>query len=134
MCWFIAEIIWIHFMLKNMYFLLSFLLLTPDLQSCNWIKWCLMWIKETSKTNAETYSDFFFSTIAQRICYISCVHACIYTYTLKQIKVIFYRSQQDMIFPFNDSSKLTLSVHQLYRQIKGMCTFSIVFFSVIENI
>lgn len=36
---------------------------------------------------------------------------CIYTYTRKQIKVIFYlnRSQWDMIFPFNDSSELTVS-------------------------
>lgn len=53
----------------------------------------------------------FFSTITQGICYISSVFPCIYIYTLKQIKVIFHLnpSQQDMIFPFNDSSELTVT-------------------------
>lgn len=37
--------------------------------------------------------------------YISGIFPCIYTYTRKQIKVIFHLnpSQQDMIFPFNDT-------------------------------
>lgn len=51
-----------------------------------------------------------FSTIALRICYIISVLLCIYTYTCKQIKVIFYvnPSQQNMIFLFNASSELPL--------------------------
>lgn len=71
----------------------------------------------------------FFSTITQRICYISGVFPCIYAYTRKQIKVIFYLnpSQQDMIFPFNDSCEcLCLFIHCTGKE--GMCTFCISFF------
>lgn len=41
--------------------------------------------------NAETYLDFF-STITQRICYISSVFPSIYRYICKLIKIIFSES------------------------------------------
>lgn len=70
-----------------------------------------MWIKGESKTNAETYSDFFFLHNHSEDLLHKRRFPCIYAYTRKQIKVIFYlnRSQRDMIFPFNDRSELTVS-------------------------
>lgn len=109
----------IYFVLKMFLIFLCFLLRTADLLWLNEMR--LMWIKKKSKTNAETYSDFFI-TITQRICYVSCIFPWIYTYTAKQIKVIFYLnpSQQNMIFPFN-ASELIVSTRWLYFHMIFTC-------------
>lgn len=48
----------IYFVLKMFLICLCFLWRTADLLWLN--EMCLMWIKKKSKTNAETYSDFFY--------------------------------------------------------------------------
>lgn len=60
--------------------------------------------------NAETYSDFQHNHSEDLLHNLFLL--CIYTYTCKQIKVIFYvnPSQRNMLFLFNASSELTLFI------------------------